>query len=73
MSASSENKAATNNISWKLATVGSVSSVFAALVTLGEVSPIITGLMLLAAVGWGFAARDNKREKDQQAQDKPQG
>lgn len=48
--------------SWKISAILSVASVIGAVVSFGDVSPIITGLMLLAAVGWGFTARDNKRE-----------
>lgn len=61
MSDLSKKESASSGISWKLAAVGSVVSVIAALITLGDVPLIISGLMLLAAVGWGFTARDNKR------------
>lgn len=50
--------------SWKLSAVAAVASVIGAVFTFGEVSPIITGLILLTAVGWGFTARDNKREAE---------
>ncbi len=60
----SEKESGTSGYSWKLSTVASVASLIGALITLGEVSPIITGLILLAAVGWGFTARDNKRASD---------
>jgi hypothetical protein len=40
-----------------------VAAVIGAAVTYGDVSPIITGLILLTAAGWGFTARDNRREK----------
>ena len=52
----------TSVYSWKISALLSIASVIGAVVSFGDVSPIITGLMLLAAVGWGFTARDNKRE-----------
>jgi hypothetical protein len=52
----------TSVYSWKISAVLSVASVIGAVVSFGDVSPIITGLMLLAAVGWAFTARDNRRE-----------
>ena len=55
----------TSGYSWKLSAVAAVASVIGAVVSFGEVSPIITGLILLAAVGWGFTARDNKRAAEQ--------
>jgi hypothetical protein len=58
----SERGSGTSVYSWKISAVLSVASVIGAVVSFGDVSPIITGLMLLAAVGWGFTARDNKRE-----------
>jgi ABC-type transporter Mla maintaining outer membrane lipid asymmetry permease subunit MlaE len=45
-----------------MSAVLSVASIIGAVVSFGDVSPIITGLMLLAAVGWAFTARDNRRE-----------
>lgn len=60
-----QKQSGTSGYSWKLSAVAAVASVIAAIVTYGEVSPIITGLILLTAVGWGFTARDNKREKGQ--------
>ncbi|KMQ75553.1 hypothetical protein [Marinobacter subterrani] len=56
----------TSGYSWKLSAVAAVASLIGAVVTFGEVSPIITGLILLAAVGWGFTARDNKRAGEQE-------
>ncbi|MEH6357223.1 MAG: hypothetical protein V7760_14545 [Marinobacter sp.] len=58
----SERGSGTSVYSWKISAILSVASVIGAVVSFGDVSPIITGLMLLAAVGWGFTARDNKRE-----------
>lgn len=58
----------TSGYSWKLSAAAAVASVIGAIATLGEVSPIITGLILLSALGWGFTARDNRRET---AQDQP--
>jgi len=55
----------TSGYSWKLSAVAAVASVIGAVVSFGEVSPLITGLILLAAVGWGFTARDNKRAAEQ--------
>ena len=60
-----EKEGGVSGYSWKLAAVASVASLIGALVTFGEVSPIITGLILLAAVGWGFTARDNKKTSEQ--------
>ena len=58
----SEKGSGTSVYSWKISAILSVASVIGAVVSFGDVSPIVTGLMLLAAVGWGFTARDNKRE-----------
>ncbi len=58
----SERGSGTSVYSWKISAILSVASVIGAVVSFGDVSPIVTGLMLLAAVGWGFTARDNKRE-----------
>ncbi|MBJ7276077.1 hypothetical protein [Marinobacter salarius] len=60
-----QKQSGTSGYSWKLSAVAAVASVIGAVVSFGEVSPIITGLILLAAVGWGFTARDNKRAADQ--------
>ena len=60
-----QKQSGTSSYSWKLSTVAAVASVIGAVVSFGEVSPIITGLILLAAVGWGFTARDNKRAAEQ--------
>ena len=60
-----QKQSGTSGYSWKLSAVAAVASVIGALVSFGEVSPIITGLILLAAVGWGFTARDNKRAAEQ--------
>ena len=60
-----QKQAGTSGYSWKLSAVAAVASVIGAVVTFGEVSPVITGLILLTAVGWGFTARDNKREMEQ--------
>lgn len=60
----SERESGTSGYSWKISAVLSAASLIGALVTFGEVSPIITGLILLAAVGWAFTARDNKRESE---------
>lgn len=57
----------TSGYSWKLSAIAAVASVIGAVVTFGEVSPIVTGLILLAAVGWGFTARDNRRAAGQQS------
>jgi hypothetical protein len=53
----------TSGYSWKLSAAAAVAAVIGAAVTYGDVSPIITGLILLTAAGWGFTARDNRREK----------
>ncbi|MCL1477183.1 MULTISPECIES: hypothetical protein [unclassified Marinobacter] len=58
----SERGSGTSVYSWKMSAVLSVASIIGAVVSFGDVSPIITGLMLLAAVGWAFTARDNRRE-----------
>ncbi|AKO51260.1 hypothetical protein ABA45_01485 [Marinobacter psychrophilus] len=58
----SERGSGTSVYSWKISAVLSIASVIGAVVSFGDVSPIITGLMLLAAVGWAFTARDNRRE-----------
>ena len=60
-----QKQSGTSGYSWKLSAVAAVASVIGAVVSFGEVSPIITGLILLAAVGWGFTARANKRAADQ--------
>jgi ABC-type glucose/galactose transport system permease subunit len=60
-----QKQSGTSGYSWKLSAAAAVASVIGAVVTYGEVSPIITGLILLTAVGWGFTARDNKRETEQ--------
>ncbi|MEO9589581.1 MULTISPECIES: hypothetical protein [Marinobacter] len=60
-----QKQSGTSGYSWKLSAVAAVASVIGAVVSFGEVSPIITGLILLAAVGWGFTARDNKRAAEQ--------
>jgi ABC-type transporter Mla maintaining outer membrane lipid asymmetry permease subunit MlaE len=60
-----EKEGGVSGYSWKLAAGASVASIIGALATLGEVSPIITGLILLAALGWGFTARDNKKASEQ--------
>ena len=60
-----QERSGTSGYSWKLSAVAAVASVIGAVVSFGEVSPIITGLILLAAVGWGFTARDNKRAAEQ--------
>ncbi len=56
-----KSESATSGLSWKLAAAGSVASGLAALISLGKVSPIVTGLIVLAAIGWGLTARDNRR------------
>ena len=61
-----QKKSGTSGYSWKLSAVAAVAAVIGAVYTYGEVSPIITGLILLTAVGWGFTARDNKREEAQE-------
>ncbi|MDX1802283.1 MAG: hypothetical protein R3303_15230 [Marinobacter sp.] len=61
MSNLSKSESATSGMSWKLAAVGSVASGLAAVISLGKVSPIVTGLIVLAAIGWGLTARDNRR------------
>jgi ABC-type transporter Mla maintaining outer membrane lipid asymmetry permease subunit MlaE len=61
-----QKQSGTSGYSWKLSAVAAVASLIGAVVTFGEVSPIITGLILLAAVGWGFTARDNKRAEEQE-------
>lgn len=61
-----KHQSGTSGYSWKLCAVAAVASVIGAVATLGQVSPIITGLILLTAVGWGFTARDNKREANPQ-------
>jgi hypothetical protein len=58
----SEKGSGTSVYSWKISAILSVASVIGAVVSFGDVSPIITGLMILAAVGWAFTARDNRRE-----------
>ena len=60
-----QKQSGTSGYSWKLSAVAAVASVIGAVVSFGEVSPIITGLILLAAFGWGFTARDNKRAAEQ--------
>jgi hypothetical protein len=60
-----QKQSGTSGYSWKLSAVAAVASVIGAVVSFGEVSPIITGLIFLAAVGWGFTARDNKRAAEQ--------
>ncbi|MEP1003955.1 hypothetical protein [Marinobacter sp.] len=60
-----QKQSGTSGYSWKLSAVAAVASVIGAVVSFGEVSPITTGLILLAAVGWGFTARDNKRAAEQ--------
>ena len=60
-----QKQSGTSGYSWKLSAVAAVASVIGAVVSFGEVSPIIPGLILLAAVGWGFTARDNKRAAEQ--------
>ena len=60
-----QKQSGTSGYSWKLSAVAAVASVIGAVVSFGEVSPIITGLILLAAVGWGFTARDDKRAAEQ--------
>ena len=60
-----QKQSGTSGYSWKLSAVAAVASVIGAVVSFGEVSAIITGLILLAAVGWGFTARDNKRAAEQ--------
>ena len=60
-----QKQSGTSGYSWKLSAVAAVASVIGAVVSFGEGSPIITGLILLAAVGWGFTARDNKRAAEQ--------
>lgn len=61
MSNLSKSESATSGMSWKLAAVGSIASGLAAVISLGKVSPIVTGLIVLAAIGWGLTARDNRR------------
>jgi hypothetical protein len=58
----SEKGSGTSVYSWKISAILSVASVIGAVVSFGDVSPIVTGLMILAAVGWAFTARDNRRE-----------
>ena len=58
-----KHQSGTSGYSWKLCAIASVASVIGAIVSYGEVAPIITGLILLTAVGWGFTARDNRREQ----------
>lgn len=65
MSPESNKESATSGLSWKVAAVGSVASGLAALISLGKVSPIVTGLIVLAAIGWGLTARDNRRAAKQ--------
>ena len=60
-----QKQSGTSGYSWKLSAMAAVASVIGAVVSFGEVSPIITGLILLAAVGWGFTARDNRRAAEQ--------
>lgn len=67
MSPETNKESASSGLSWKLAAVGSVASGLAALISLGKVSPIVTGLIVLAAVGWGLTARDNRRAARQAA------
>lgn len=64
-----QKQSGTSGYSWKLSAVAAVASVIGAVVTFGEVSLIVTGLILLAAVGWGFTARDNKQEADSRQKD----
>jgi ABC-type transporter Mla maintaining outer membrane lipid asymmetry permease subunit MlaE len=64
-----QKQSGTSGYSWKLSAVAAVASLIGAVVTFGEVSPIITGLILLAAVGWGFTARDNKRAEEQEREE----
>jgi len=65
MSEIPKHQSGTSGYSWKLCAVAAVASVIGAVATFGAVSPIITGLILLTAVGWGFTARDNRREAEQ--------
>jgi len=58
----SERRSGTSVYSWKISAVLSVASVIGAVVSFGDVSPIVTGSMLLAAVGWTFTTRNNRRE-----------
>lgn len=67
MSNIQKSESATSGLSWKVAAVGSVASGLAALISLGKVSPIVTGLIVLAAIGWGLTARDNRRAARQGA------
>ncbi|WP_336366414.1 hypothetical protein [Marinobacter sp. C2H3] len=67
-----EKKHGTSGYSWKLCAGAAVAAVIAAVVSWGEVSPIITGLILLTAVGWGFTARDNRRDTLQENGSEPQ-
>lgn len=64
-----QKQSGTSGYSWKLSAVAAAASLIGAVVTIGEVSPIITGLILLAAVGWGFTARDNKRAAEHQREE----
>ena len=57
----SERRSGTSVYSWKISAVLSAATVIGAAVSFGDVSPIVTGLMLLAAIGWAFTARDNRR------------